>query len=216
MAAYVHPSRRPGPYTPTRGQFAGVTFGSFRQYQNALAQAQGFRSHVGRLRAPRPITTRAADERLRPAERQTRERALQALTYLRRGQSLRQAAREAQTTVQAVLRYAGSALTRGPRGRYVPRPIERLYRPLRLITTQGVVEVGVRDSRTASLLARHANAVRHYLETGDAAPLAAFRGRTVRAEKRGYRLLDDRDLALLDQLGAAGEARFEDLYVWAA
>jgi hypothetical protein len=57
---YVHPSARPGPYTPTRGQFAGVTFRSFRQYQNTLAQGKGFRSQVARLRAPKPATTAAA------------------------------------------------------------------------------------------------------------------------------------------------------------
>jgi len=33
-------SAKAGPYTPSRGHFAGQTFASYRQYQNANAKAK--------------------------------------------------------------------------------------------------------------------------------------------------------------------------------
>ncbi|MFI5417721.1 MAG: hypothetical protein ACHQ2Y_02320 [Candidatus Lutacidiplasmatales archaeon] len=41
-------------------------------------------------------------------------------------------------------------------------------------------EILVRDSRTATLLSRYANAVGHYRETGDASGLKEFEGKTYR------------------------------------
>ncbi len=54
--------------------------------------------------------------------------------------------------------------------------------------------VTVRDSRTASLIAEHANAVRHYLHTGDDSRLRELRRTTFRLRGRTFRLVADEDL----------------------
>jgi hypothetical protein len=212
-----HPSARPGPYSPTRGKFVGETFSSFRQYQNARARTKGFPSWRQLLRAPRPVRTKAEHESLRPASRLTHGRALEALSLMRhRSLPIKRAAAEAGTTVEAILKYGGTALGRGARGGYSPRPVDRLFRQLRALTPSGSVSIEVRDSRSASLISRHANAIRRYLATGDAAPLREFRRKSVRSNKRGYRLLSDLDLDTIDQFARAGEISYEDLYDFAA
>jgi hypothetical protein len=194
-----------------------MTFPSFRQYQNALAQAQGFPSWRQQLQAPKPVHSKAEHEALRPASKATHTRALEALSLMRgRGLPIKQAAKEVGTTVEAVLKYAGSALGRGARGGYTPRPYDHLFRQLRALTPSGVESIEVRDSRSASLLSRHANAVRRYLETGDTHLLREFRRKAVHSYKRGYRLLSDLDAELIDQFAKAGEISYEDLYDVAA
>jgi hypothetical protein len=205
------------PYTPAGGQLAGQTFTSERQYRNALARLKGFASWKQQQRAAKPVHTAATFERLRPAERQARERALGALGLMRReGVPIKHAARQSGTTVETVLRHVGSVLGRTTRGRYTPRPYDRLYRRMPVLTTAGRIPVEVRDSRSASLLARHANAVKRYVHTGDASGLREFRGKAIRTNKRGYRLLSDLDLATIDRLAQAGELSFEDVYEIAA
>jgi hypothetical protein len=205
------------PYTLLRGPLAGQTFASERQYRNALARLKGFASWKQQQRAPKAVRTLAAFERLRPTERQARERALEALGLMRReGLPIKRAARQSGTTVEAVLRHVGSTLERAARGRYAPRPYDRLYRRMPVLTPQGRVPVEVRDSRTASLLSRHWQAVRRYAEHGDTSGLRQFRGTSFFTNKRGYRLVSDLDLATIDRLAQAGELSFEDFYDFAA
>lgn len=201
------------PYTPHSGQFAGQTFHSERQYRNALARQKGFTSWSQQQRAPKPIHTPHAAGRLSPAAREARQDALHALSLMRRGSSLQAAARAAHTTPNTVHRYAGSALVKSG-GRYVAKPRDKLYRPLRFLTPNGAITLDVRDSRTASTIARYMNAVRDYVTTGNDLRLRAFRGKAVHVG--GQRREFVTDLDVLDRLGYAGELHFEDLYDLAA
>ena len=79
---------------------------------------------------------------------------------------------------------------------------DRYARTTDAITTSGAVRVTVRDSRTASLIARHVLAVRAYLgDREDASVLAPFRGRSFRAGGRTYVL--ETDPATLDPIEVA-------------
>lgn len=206
------PITRAAPYTPTRGEVAGQTFTSERQYRNALARAKGFPSWRQQQRAPKAVRTEAAYAVLKPAERQAHGRALDALNLMRtRGLTTKQAAREARTTVEVVQKYAGSAIRKEGR-RNVAAPDDRLLRRMRLPTGSGVVTIDVTRGRTASTLGRYGSAIERFLKTGDTGRLREFRGKSVRAQKRGYRLFSDRDLDTLYQLAGAGELAFEDLY----
>jgi len=75
------------------------------------------------------------------------------------------------------------------------------------LTPRGPEAVVVRDSRTASLLAQHANAVAAYIETGDEEPLRHLARRTVRI--RGRPVVLETDPVRLDRLAAGGELHFE-------
>ncbi len=203
------------PYTPTRGRFAGVTFPSQHQYRNALARANGYPSWSARQRARRPGGSTRAISQLRLPERQARDRTLDALQLMRReGLSLARAARRAGTTPNAIHRHAGRALERTGSGTYRAKPYDRMVRQIRFLTREGVIVLPVRDSRSASKIARYMGAVDHYLRTGDDVRLRRFRGKGVWVEKRFRPFLTDLDL--LDHLANAGEVSFEELYARAA
>jgi hypothetical protein len=127
------------------------------------------------------------------------------------GVSLSLAAREQSVDPRTVLRLASSALRRLPSGRYVAKARDRLLRVLVVVTNGGLREVGVRDSRIASLIGKHWAAVRLYLDTGDASGLRQFRGRFV-SDGDGARFLLLTSLNELDHLASAGVLSFETVY----
>ena len=137
-------------------------------------------------------------------------RVQKALRLMRGGRSLTAASQRASTTAATVQRYAPHALDRMASGQYVAHASDRLARRIRVLTSKGLVVIEVRGFRTASMLARHANAVDHYLRSGDVGPLRAFRDRAVQSRGQRYPLIIDPQL--LDRLAAAGEVHFEDLY----
>lgn len=55
---------RVNPWTPTRGQFAGRTFHTEREYRNALAAAKGFRSWDQKRRHTVPVGSHHTRETL--------------------------------------------------------------------------------------------------------------------------------------------------------
>ncbi len=135
-----------------------------------------------------------------------RERSLDALALRRRGHSLRRAADLARTDPRTVRRHVGSAL-RKEGGRWVARPFDRIPREMTVLTSRGPEVVTIRDSRTASLLAEHANAVATYVERGDEEPLRRLRRR--RVQIRGQPVVLATDPVRLDRLAAGGELHYE-------
>jgi len=203
------PITRRNPYTPTRGAAAGLTFYSDRQYKNALARAKGFTSWSQQQQAARKVRSGSDVAGLRPAEREARGRALEALSKMRSdGLSLQAAARASGTTVNAVKRHAGPALERTSGGRYRAKRSDRLIRTIPLPTETGIIGLDVRDSRSASRIGSYWNAVKRYMETGDDSALRKFQGKSVRVNKRTYAFITD--TAILDRLADAAELEFDD------
>jgi DNA-binding CsgD family transcriptional regulator len=135
-----------------------------------------------------------------------RERALDALALRRRGYSLRRAADLARTDPRTVRRHVGSALRKNG-GRWVASPFDRIPREMTVLTTRGPEVYVIRDSRTASLIAEHANAAGRYVERGDDSRLR-------RLPRRRFRVNgEDIDLAVdpvrLDRLAQGGELHYE-------
>lgn len=158
----------------------------------------------------RSVRGQADLESLMPREQEARARAVEAVSLARGGLSLSAAAREAGTTVRAVRRWAAPAVKRLPNGRYRVTRSDRLYRRLRVISSEGPVWVDSWSSREAQLASAHANAVRAYGVRTDADSLAPFRGRTV----GGVEL--ETDVLALGALASAGELDAFDLYSEAA
>ncbi len=199
------------PYRPMRGALAGRTFTTERRYRNALAKLRGFGSFNEQRRKLKPIRTASHLAKLRPSERVARERALEAVSLMRRqGLSLSRASREAHTTPGCVRRYADSALYKNQQGRFAPRKSDRLYRQMRVLTPQGEIMLDTHDSRTVSTIGEYWAAVKRYLETGDTKPLRKFRNRSVRAGKKAYRFETRREV--LHRLARRGELSFESIY----
>ncbi len=120
--------------------------------------------------------------------------------------SLRRAAAITRTDPRTVRRHAGVAL-RKHGGRWAATPYDRIPRRMTALTASGPREVTIRDSRTASLIAQHTNAVRTYLETGDERPLRKLRRK--RIQVAGEEIELEIDPVRLDRLAAGGELHYE-------
>jgi hypothetical protein len=129
--------------------------------------------------------------------------------------SLQQASREYGIDPRTMIRLGGSALRKAANGRYAAKPIDRLLTVLRVLTRVGLREVAIRDSRLASLVAEHANAVQKYLQTGDDSALRKLKRRSI-TDARGKRVRLLMDLEEIDRLGSAGVLSFEYLYARSA
>jgi hypothetical protein len=129
--------------------------------------------------------------------------------------SLPQASREFGVDSRTVVRSARSALKRLSNGRYAAKPTDNLLRVLVMPTSDGLREIGVRDSREASLIGKYWAAVQKYLETGDATALRRLRRKQI-TDASGASVPLIKDLAELDRLGSAGVLSFESLYAKSA
>lgn len=208
---------RAHPYTPRSGRFAGRTFHTEREYRNALAQAKGFRNWDAQRQAAVTTGSRLGLTRLRPAQLAKRDQAFHVLSLMRRfdldlATGIRAYNRGNPTehiSREAALKYVGSALE-SRNGRLVARSHDRLLRVMRFPTATGVIDLEVKDSRSARRIGAYWNAVRVYLETGDEHRLHPFRGKSVRSGKRAYPFITDP--ATLKRLAYAGELRVDSIY----
>ena len=129
--------------------------------------------------------------------------------------SLQNAAREVGITPRTVVRWGGSALRKRTNGRYAAKKSDKLLRVLMVPTSDGVREIGIRNSRDATMLSAYWRAVHKYLSTGDAADLHLFRDSFITTDL-GMRLSLPTDPQELDRLGSAGVLSFESLYARAS
>ena len=196
-----------GPHTPSRGRFAGQTFASHRQYRNALARAAGFKSEGVRRRVGR---RKLASTSRHPLARESERRALEVLALMRReGIDLKTAARKAKTTPDTVIRHLSPrALRKGTDGRWYATKRDTIGRRMDMLTTEGRRAVQPRDSREASLIARHLNAVQAFVEgrPHGKRELRAFQGRRA----AGFEF--ETDLDTIETQAIRGELSAESIY----
>ena len=147
-----------------------------------------------------------------PRELETHNRALHVLAHMRREHlSLAAASRLEHIKPGTVLRYVGSALRRDkPGGRFHAARSDRFKREFQIPTALGPVKVPVYGSKAASELSEYANAINHYLRTGDASQLEAFKGKTIRVQGRKIELTTDP--STLSTLAEADALRLDQLY----
>jgi len=143
----------------------------------------------------------------------TQRRVLDALSYKRRNPALGLSpiAKSMGTTVKTIRRYAGDALEVRA-GRVDVKPIDHITRTMRLLTPTGEVAVTVRNSRDASRISKHNNAVKTALYSFglDTRELDRFKGKSLRAGGEVYSFAAD--FNTVTQLARAGSVHFSDLY----
>lgn len=138
--------------------------------------------------------------------------ALHAIQKVRReGISVTKAAKEYGIDRKKVIELGGSALRKQKNGRYRAKPFDRLLRVLVIPSADGLKEVAVRDSRTASKIASYSAAVHKFLQTGDRSGLSEFRKLRIN-DASGKRIKLLTDIKELTRLGSAGVLSFESLY----
>ena len=142
-------------------------------------------------------------------EAETRNRALNALARVRRGESLSQAARAEHVKPLTIRKYVGSQFHQDAPGKpWRASESDRLTARMNVLTPLGMVVAEVRGSRQRSLLGRYNVALAKWRrgEPGGETELAAFDGKRV----GGHVLITD--VKLLATLEDAGEMGLEELY----
>ena len=124
-------------------------------------------------------------------------------------------ARELGVDPKVVQQWVPSAFRKDRRGRIMATTRDSYLRVLTIPGPQGTREVAVKDSRTASQLAKYSDAVRSYVRRGDPSPLRQFSDLVLK-DANGRRIKLVTDLRLLNELGHAGVLSFESLYVRSA
>lgn len=192
------------------------------EYRARRAKRPGVsaRAAVGHGTGRRPVTS-SSMFRLSAREQDSRQRAMRALGDMRHeGLSLSEAARRHGTSPDTVRRWAGPALQKSPRGRWVAQRSDNLPRIVPVVSGGHVYARVAVSYRDAQVVSAHLRAIRHYLATGDEEPLSRFVGATVRGRlpvgtlmPDGSRLTEERDVVLelegdsevVDALASAGD-----------
>lgn len=125
--------------------------------------------------------------------------------------SLSKAARAVGVNLRTVRRWAGPALRKDKRGRWVAKKRDNLLRVLTVPGPRGTREIAVKDSRTAVHIAKYLAGVRKYIHTGDDSGLVEFRKMKL-VDARGKRITLVTNRRMLVLLGHAGQFSFESLY----
>jgi hypothetical protein len=115
-----------------------------------------------------------------------------------KGESRTSAAKAEHTTLRTVRKHLGGQLNR--------TISDFLIREMFVLTPLGPVMERIRGSHAASLNARHAAAVQHFLRSGDSSRLPQFQGKRV----AGHELIVD--TKLLSTLAEGGALRLDNLY----
>ena len=183
---------------------------SVYERRNQLARERGFRNYyeVRKLGGAHGVTRQSAPvlASLSERARETRRSALEAVSIMRHERiPLARAARRAGVEPSTVRFWAGKAF--GPTGSV--NPADRLLRELLIVSDGRTMQVDVRGSRQAAVVAAYWNAVSRFLETGDTRLLTKFEGKTV----AGHVL--ETDLDVLEDLALSGGLQFEDIYALA-
>jgi len=165
---------------------------------------------VRRNKIPTTLTEYAS---LAPNEQEKWNRVVHVIARMRASKTttLRRAAKEFSVDPRAVVKLGKSGLRKQRNGRYLAKQNDRLLRALVIPASNGLQEVGVRDSAVASKIARYSDAVQKYLRTGDDSKLKRFR-RTKLKDANGQPIRLMIDIAELTRLGQAGVLSFESLY----
>jgi hypothetical protein len=135
----------------------------------------------------------------------------QVTTEVRLGTTLTQASRKFGIDPRMVKRLAKPGLRKLRNGRWAAKKSDRLLRVLPLPSREGLIDIGVGDSRQATVIGKYWNAVDLYLSSGDESALHAFQGKYM-IDSDGKRVPLMTDIHELDRLGSAGNLSFESLY----
>ena len=178
--------------------------GARRQW--VLQEVKAFAEEFGLTERP----VHAVTHKFAPLPTAKRADALNVLSIARRQDLSLDAARKAfnrthpehPISMNAIRRYAGPALEKRG-GTWRAKPRDRLARRMQVVTTEGVKQLTITDSRTASTIGEYMAAVQRYQDTRDPEVMRRFRGKSFRVQKRAYRFETDPDR--LDELDVAGE-----------
>lgn len=148
---------------------------------------------------------------LTPREKGLRERSLRVTSQMRRyGYSLTRASRDVRVSPRAVRRATNAVRKIGRRWRV--KFMDRIARVMAINENWREVHITVKDSRHATTIGKYQNAVRRFLETGDASILKPFKGKRVRDADGNLHTLDTDPESLYELHERREEEEFYSIY----
>jgi hypothetical protein len=129
--------------------------------------------------------------------------------------SLAAASKEFHVAPATVAAWGKSGLSRASNGRFIARKTDRIPRQMVILTADGKRQIVVLDSRQATTVGEHWNAVGKYVRTGEAEELAVLRDKSV-VDADGVKHALLTDTAELNRQAGAGTLSFESIYGRAA
>ena len=150
--------------------------------------------------------------KLTSRQKMLREKSLAVISELRntKTKTLPQAAKDNDITVQNVIKHTNGF--KKLHGRLVTKKWDRISRPMRINTDGRDTSVEIRDSRTASVVGRYHNAVKHFLNTGDKTKLVKFRNKKVKDANGNIHKLETDPTKIISINERIEEPEFYELY----
>lgn len=146
------------------------------KYPNAsLSQLRGHpkgKEHIVSVLKPEPVYKRSWSE-LTKRELTLREKSLEVLSKVRKGQSLTKASKELQTTPETVIKHTGAF--RKVKRKWIAKSQDRISRVMSIYENGKKEWIEIRDSRIASKIGKYNSAVNEFLRTGDIKVLKKFK-----------------------------------------
>ena len=178
------------------------------------ANLNQLRGHIRIKTPPAPLYKRAWDT-LNSKEQSARDRSLGVLSHARKSnQSLTRLARERKISVRSVLRATDGFKKVG--GRWMAKKTDRIPRIMKINEDGKERWIEIRDSRSASLIGKYHSAVREYLDTGNTAVLAEFKGKRVKDSSGKWHTLETNPNALKEINTRIEEPELQDIYLVSA
>ena len=142
----------------------------------------------------------------------TYNRTIHFLHLRRQGRTVREAEREAGTDARTAYQRLGRAGFRRSKRGFVPKARDDLERELRFLFPDRTEFVTFVGSARAATVGRYWEAIRKYVERGDATALLKFRGRSI-IDAQGRRLRFVTDLNVIRSLARTGQVGgFNSIY----
>jgi len=122
-------------------------------------------------------------KKLSPRQKMLREKSLTVLSEMRntKSKTLQQSTNDNGITIQNVIKHTNGF--KKVNGKLVVKKWNRIQRVMKINTNSREKSIIIQDSRTASVVGRYHNAVKHFLNTGDKTKLSKFRNKKVKDSK---------------------------------
>jgi len=150
---------------------------------------------------------------LKPSEKATRVRALEALRLMKEGRSLSNASKSVGISPRTAKSQLGRVLFKR-KYRWHARPKDRVERGLIIYEMGRIVQIVVRDSETASLLGQYLNDAKKALVSGDKSVLKRYKKVTITdANGKKHRLETRLEKIKMIELSRE-DIEFSDIYAY--
>ncbi|ADD08200.1 hypothetical protein Aboo_0389 [Aciduliprofundum boonei T469] len=149
---------------------------------------------------------------LSPREKMLREKSLEVLARVRKGESLSSACKKVGISPNTVIKSTNAF--KKVNGRWIAKRYDKISRVMDINENGKKISIEVNDSRYASIIGKYHNAVRIFLETGDITAVERFRNIKIKDAQGNIHKLETDPEKLVDIARSIEEPEFYEIYNW--